>query len=110
MVFRLNDVECTNVYNTVEDSVKYKYIGCPQFLIIKQILKILKKGLSNRVLHIVPLEYNDIEGITFPKNITFGLTLNSANAFNTIEKGPPSNTPEGVEFRRFWEELSECRR
>ncbi|KAF2885231.1 hypothetical protein ILUMI_20950 [Ignelater luminosus] len=109
-LLRFKDVECANVYSTVEDSVKYKYIGCPQFLIIIQILKILKKGLSNRVLHIVPLEYNDIEGITFPNDITFGLTLNSANAFDNIEKGPPSNHPEGIEFRRFWGELAECRR
>lgn len=78
-------------------------------------MKILKKGLRDRVLHIVPFTTSTTPwAITEPyylkSEIMIGLILNPSEAFTIVDKGPQANEIESKEFREFWGEKSELRR
>lgn len=84
--------------------------------VIKILMKVLKKGLGQRVaqIYIQPAQYDEWQVTeqkpTGIKRIIIGFQLNPDYCFNLIEKGPPANLPEAIEFRKFWEEKSELRR
>lgn len=42
--------------------------------------------------------------------LTFGLLLHETNALRLLDRGPPANSAEAVEFRQFWGDKSELRR
>lgn len=98
-----------NVYNSISEQEKCNYIGFHDLIIIKTILRNLRKGLCKRVSHVVPIS-SDNNGNEYITRITFGITLDHGNAFSMIEKGPEANTPEALEFKKYWGTLSECRR
>ncbi|KAF6211041.1 hypothetical protein GE061_014154 [Apolygus lucorum] len=82
------------------------------------LIPLLEKGLGKRLDHV---------GINFPPDprwqldspnptfnqfgeILIGVKLNPGTSLSVIDKGPPSNTPEGSEFREFWGDKCQLRR
>ncbi|KAF5299559.1 hypothetical protein FQR65_LT09364 [Abscondita terminalis] len=102
----LNDSEgFKNVYSLVGDNERCNYIGFYERILVKTILNFLRRGLSKRISHIVPISCENMG-----TKISLGITLDPNNAFSLIEKGPEANTKEASEFKAFWGKLSECRR
>lgn len=96
-------------YGTDNDLLNY----CGNYLFgARQLIsKLLRKGLTNRLVTMTPIlnETKLAWSITekcpnitkFP--IQFGFHLNHENAFNLLDKGPPANRqPDADEFRKFW--------
>ncbi|XP_052794278.1 nucleolar protein 6-like isoform X2 [Mya arenaria] len=82
------------------------------------ILVLMEKALGQRVLLIqacprVPPEW-DVTEPPPPEDeasrLTVGLTLDPEFAFSVLDKGPPADSPEAVEFREFWGSVCELRR
>jgi U3 small nucleolar RNA-associated protein 22 len=81
---------------------KIDFHNSPHPHLRKLLMEILRKGLGDRVSHVVPFLVDD--------SMVLGMTLNSDNAFNIVDKGPQSNEPEAEEFRKFWGGKAEIRR
>lgn len=97
-----------NVHATIDAIDRCKYAGGSgtfyRSLVTDKIIKVLRQGLNRRATGVVPLLAEQ------PGTIELGIVLDPAEAFRIIEKGPVANTPEALEFGRFWGGLSECRR
>lgn len=102
-------------YGTDEERFNYGGYWYPQ--ISKILLRILRRGLGQRVDCILPMHNN--ENLTWKinakpckigKKIQFGLILNTEFAYDILDKGPQSNLPEAEDFRQFWGSKSELRR
>ncbi|XP_055850097.1 nucleolar protein 6 [Episyrphus balteatus] len=83
---------------------------------LKMISNLLRKGLSDRIFHIVPIETapSSWDLNTQPKdvevNFRLGLILNPERAYEILDKGPQANEKTADEFRKFWGSKSELRR
>ncbi|KAJ8985714.1 hypothetical protein NQ317_014364 [Molorchus minor] len=87
-----------------------KNIGYKNLIIIKNISKIIQKGLGKRILNFVPRLELETDGFVFEK-LFFGVNLNPDEAFNILELGPSLNDHiAAAEFRSFWGHLSSDRR
>lgn len=86
----------------------------------KSLIKILRKGLDQRIHAILPIsdahqrnesswKINE-EHSANEKEFKFGLILNPEFALDILDKGPQSNLPEAEEYRQFWGSKSELRR
>lgn len=89
-------------YGSSSDKIDYHNLVYPHLR--KLVLDVLRKGLSDRVSSIVPLSQNDSQ------EFVIGLILNPEHAYNIVDKGPQSNEPEALTFRKFWGEKAEIRR
>lgn len=105
-----------NVYGTISNEEKHRFVGFYKTLIIKKIIEILKIGLNKRVSHLVPY-FGESKHICLTENkkshfdhIVFGISLNVDHAFNAIELGPHPHDPKVKEFIDFWEDLTNLRR
>lgn len=110
--FRLNDPadNFKEIYSTINPIDKCKYAGgFYKPLVTNEIIGVLRRGLCKRVTNIVPL-FVDERDSRRCQTIKLGIVLNPDEAFRVIEKGPLANTPQALEFREFWGNLSECRR
>ncbi|XP_030756647.1 nucleolar protein 6 [Sitophilus oryzae] len=97
----------------IDDSDRAKYVGYGTLQNIGSLIKVIKRGLNKRILHIVPrIEVQLSEENTYPiKKVLLGINLNSETAFNFIEKGPSlSDHSEAEKFRQFWGYLFSDRR
>ncbi|KAK7480029.1 hypothetical protein BaRGS_00028762 [Batillaria attramentaria] len=82
------------------------------------LLDLLSQGLGDRVELIqlqlpVPSVWSVSEdpppGVS-EGTLTFGVLLHETNALRLLDRGPPANSQEAVDFRQFWGEKSELRR
>ncbi|KAG5672934.1 hypothetical protein PVAND_003021 [Polypedilum vanderplanki] len=91
-----------NKRGTVDDKINYHNLTYAHAR--KLIMNVLRRGLGERALSIVPVSINDEE------NFNVGIILNLEHAVNIVDKGPQSNQPEAEDFRKFWGNKSEIRR
>lgn len=88
---------------SIEDKIDYRDMPYPH--VRKLIMNVLRKGLGERVLSMIPVTCNE------NNDFKVGLILNPVHAFNIVDKGPQSNQqPESEEFRKFWGNKAEIRR
>ncbi|XP_055904570.1 nucleolar protein 6 [Eupeodes corollae] len=86
----------------------------PQML--KMVSDVLRKGLSDRIFHMVPIETAQSSWLINeqPKeieiNFRLGFILNPEQAYEILDKGPQANDENAEEFRKFWGSKSELRR
>ncbi|XP_059610144.1 nucleolar protein 6 [Phlebotomus argentipes] len=86
--------------------------------LLKMILEIVRKGLSNRVISLCPLALKeakwsaneDPQPVNNSATLSIGLIVNPKEALDVVVKGPQANEPEALEFRSFWGEKSQLRR
>ncbi|XP_055379758.1 nucleolar protein 6 [Condylostylus longicornis] len=82
----------------------------------KQVINVLRKGLSNRVLSITPLEKMvgpwsiKCKPPKSQDSFRIGIVLNLGKALDVLDKGPQANDATAPEFRSFWGNKSELRR
>ncbi|TRY85695.1 hypothetical protein DNTS_013423 [Danionella cerebrum] len=82
------------------------------------ILSLLQRGLGERVqllVHSLPPDPEWPVDKPPPKHkdlppLNIGLLLNLEHALSVIERGPPADNPQAVEFRQLWGSRSELRR
>ncbi|RLU24256.1 hypothetical protein DMN91_004467 [Ooceraea biroi] len=95
---------------------KINYGSDKRSQVIKLLVKVLRKGLGNRVNQLCVLpgtskEWDCTENV--PDNIgklTIGLELNPETCFEILDKGPEANLSDATDFRAFWGAKSELRR
>lgn len=88
-------------YGSADEKIDYYNLSYP--LARKMMMNVLRKGLNERAISIVPFSTNSHE-------LNIGIILNSEHAMNIVDKGPQSNQPEADAFRMFWGNRSEIRR
>lgn len=102
-------------YGTLEETFDYSGHWYPH--ILKLLLRVLRRGLGQRIESILPV--NDAvlgawslksKPPTVEKKLQLGLILHPEFAFDILDKGPQSNLPEAEDFRQFWGSKSELRR
>lgn len=88
----------------------------PTYLSKTLLLKNLQKGLGKRVSEFgVHMPKRTSWKVTeapaqFSGPLLIGMNLDSEHAYSIVDKGPPADTPEANDFRKFWGEKSELRR
>uniref|UniRef100_A0A2R5L987 Nucleolar protein 6 n=1 Tax=Ornithodoros turicata TaxID=34597 RepID=A0A2R5L987_9ACAR len=90
--------------------------GNESYVAAHAVCSILRRGLNRRIsLLSARLTASPEWGlnVTPPEpeaSVDFGIILNSPECYNLVDKGPPADAPEALEFRNFWGDRSELRR
>ncbi|XP_004925060.2 nucleolar protein 6 [Bombyx mori] len=123
-ILRFKNMELlkTSVLDKVSKDDKLNYGLDRLMLVTDTVYSLLAKGLGDRVHLILQMVEADFTwpvkkvlsaaktDSCYEEKLAFGLILNKDNALNPVEKGPPANLPEALEFRAFWGDKSELRR
>uniref|UniRef100_A0A182K7F9 Nucleolar protein 6 n=1 Tax=Anopheles christyi TaxID=43041 RepID=A0A182K7F9_9DIPT len=97
-----------------ENVDKLDYFGDALALFTRMVERLIRKGLGARVSYLVPLAgtLNSTECLmTVKPRLVLGISLNGAEAFNLVDKGPEAIDAVASEaFRAFWHGKAELRR
>lgn len=117
-ILKLSDasaiIRMLKMYGDSSDRNNFAGFWFPQTL--KMISNVLRKGLSDRIFHMVPIETPFTSWNINEKpnrleiNFRLGLILNPERAYEILDKGPQANNETAEEFRKFWGSKSELRR